>query len=86
MRRRNEPPLSDPELRQIRALLREIQTKKGWVKIVLTAISHSVVIVALVVAYVVVTVTGNDGTPLLAVLGGYVGGAGIQNVTAGKKP
>jgi len=38
-------------------------------------IVHSVLILALVVSYTVVTVTGNDGTGILAILAGYVGGS-----------
>ena len=39
---------------------------------------HGVIAVALIVAYTVVTVTGNDGVPLLTLLGGYVAGVGTQ--------
>lgn len=41
-------------------------------------IAHTVVAVVLIIAYSVVTVTGNDGTPLLGVLVGYLGGAATQ--------
>lgn len=41
-------------------------------------LAHTVVVVALVAAYTVVTVTGHDGTPMLGILGGYIAGAGAQ--------
>lgn len=39
---------------------------------------HAVISVALVVAYVIVTVTGHDGDPLLTLLAGYIVGVGAQ--------
>lgn len=50
----------------------------------MAALSHSLIVVALVGAYVALSLTGNDGTAILAVLGGYLGGAGVQSV-AGKR-
>lgn len=44
----------------------------------LPATIHALVSVALIVAYLVVTVQGFDGTPLLGVLGGYIGGGAVQ--------
>lgn len=39
---------------------------------------QGVVAIALIVAYVIVTVTGHDGTALIAALGGQLSGAGIE--------
>lgn len=39
---------------------------------------HGLIAVALIVAYTVVTVTGNDGDPLLTLLAGYIVGVGTQ--------
>lgn len=41
-------------------------------------VSHTVIVLALVIAYVVVTLNGDDGTALLALAGGYLGGAAVQ--------
>jgi hypothetical protein len=41
---------------------------------------HTIVVLALVGAYLAVTLTGKDATALLGVLGGYLGGAGVQNM------
>jgi len=52
-----------------------------------TAIVHGVIVLGLVAAYVVVTVTGHDGTPLLGVLGGYASGAAAPlAITAATRP
>ena len=48
-------------------------------------IAHTIVIVALLTAYVTLSVTGHDGTALLGTLGGYVGGAGVTTVANGQK-
>jgi hypothetical protein len=37
---------------------------------------HALIVVALIVAYTVVTVANHDATALLGVLVGYIGGAG----------
>lgn len=39
---------------------------------------YAVVAVALIAAYVVVVVTGHDGTPLVTLLGGFIAGVGAQ--------
>lgn len=39
---------------------------------------HGAVALALITAYVVVTLSGHDADPLLGVLAGYVAGAGTQ--------
>lgn len=41
-------------------------------------LAHTVVVVCLIAAYTVLTVTGHDGTALLGILGGYIAGAGLQ--------
>jgi hypothetical protein len=41
---------------------------------------HTLVVVILVGAYVALTVTGNDGSAILGVLIGYLGGAGTATV------
>lgn len=41
-------------------------------------LAHTVVVICLIAAYTVLTVTGHDGTALLGVLGGYIAGAGLQ--------
>lgn len=46
---------------------------------------HAGLIVAALVAYVLLTVTGNDGTPVFIFVGGQVAGAAIQ-ATTGKPP
>lgn len=43
-------------------------------------IIHGVIAVALIAAYVVLTVTGHDGTVILGLLGGQGIGAGIHTV------
>lgn len=45
---------------------------------VLTAILHTVVILALVSAAVVLAVTGNDATFAWSALGGYIGGTAVE--------
>lgn len=42
------------------------------------AIVHAVVALALVAAYVAVTLHGDDATGILGALGGYLGGAGAS--------
>jgi hypothetical protein len=39
---------------------------------------HTIVVVALIGAYVGLTVSGNDGSAVLGVLVGYLGGAATQ--------
>lgn len=46
-------------------------------------ISHTVVIVALVAAYVAVTLTGHDASDILGALGGYLFG-GVMQVGSAK--
>lgn len=43
---------------------------------------HAVIVVTLAVCYTVIATTGHDGTGLLLVLGGYVGGAGSTFLVA----
>ena len=38
-------------------------------------VAHSAIVGLLIVCYTVITVTGNDGNPLLGVIGGYIGGS-----------
>lgn len=44
----------------------------------MTAVLHTVIALALIGAAVALSVTGHDGTPAWAALGGYAGGAGVQ--------
>ena len=44
----------------------------------MSAVLHTVVVLALVGAAVALTVTGHDGTPAWAALGAYAAGAGVQ--------
>lgn len=44
--------------------------------------AHVAVLASLLAAYVVLTITGNDGNALLGVLVGYLGGAGVQKATS----
>lgn len=46
--------------------------------------AHVAALASLLAAYVVLTISGHDATVLIGVLGGYVGGAGVQKVTAAK--
>lgn len=41
---------------------------------------HTIVVLALLGAYLAISLTGHDGTALLGVLGGYLGGAGTANL------
>lgn len=43
-------------------------------------IAHTVVVLALIGAYVAMTVLSHDGNPILSVLLGYLGAAGVANV------
>ena len=45
-------------------------------------VCHTAVVLALLAAYVVMTVTGHDATALLGLLAGYIGGAGTAAVVA----
>lgn len=49
-------------------------------------IAHTVVVLALIGAYVAMTVLSHDGNPLLAVLLGYLGATGVANVGTPGKP
>lgn len=49
-------------------------------------IAHTLVVLVLIAAAVVLTVTGHDGTPAWAALGGYAGGSAFQAVTTPKGP
>lgn len=44
-------------------------------------ITHTLVLVTLIIGYVVVTVTGHDGTGLLGIILGYLGGATASQAT-----
>lgn len=46
----------------------------------MTAILHTVVILALIGCYTVLTALNHDGNQLLLVLGGWVGGAGTAQL------
>lgn len=47
---------------------------------------HTIVVLALLGAYLAITLTGHDGTAILGVLGGYLGGAGTQGaITAAER-
>lgn len=45
-------------------------------------VSHTVITLALLGAYVAVTLHGDDGTVLLGLLAGYIGGAAVEKATA----
>jgi hypothetical protein len=47
----------------------------------LTAVTHTIIVLALVAAYTAITITHGDGTPLLGVMAGYIGAAGITAIT-----
>lgn len=49
-------------------------------------VCHTVVVLALLAAYVVLTETGHDATPLLGLLVGYVGGVGSAAAIAKAEP
>jgi len=49
------------------------------------AITHTLVTLALIVGYIVLTLHGDDATPVLAVLGGYVGGTAVTKATQGPR-
>lgn len=44
---------------------------------------HTLIVLALVAAYVTVTLSGADASGILGALGGYLGGAGVARVTRG---
>jgi len=48
-------------------------------------IVHAVIVLALVAAYVAVTLSGADGTAVLGVLGGYIGGSGSATLLSNGK-
>ena len=48
-------------------------------------ITHTVVAIALIMAYVAVTIIGDDGNTVLGILAGYIGGAGIGNSFANRR-
>jgi hypothetical protein len=47
-------------------------------------LAHTIVVVALIGAAVALTITGHDGTPAWAAIGGYAGGAGVQKAAEAK--
>lgn len=50
---------------------------------------HALIVIALIAAYTVLSVTGNDANALLTILVGYLGGAtveGVANKRANPKP
>jgi hypothetical protein len=59
---------------------RHTQLGKGALDVV-AVVSHTLIVVALVAAAVVLQVTGNDAALAWGALGGYLGGAGIQKAT-----
>lgn len=52
----------------------------------LAAVLHAIVVVTLVGAYLVVTLTGADGNPLLGLLAGYAGGSGAERLATTRSP
>jgi hypothetical protein len=46
-------------------------------------LAHTVVTLAFLAVYLVLTLHGDDATAVLAALGGYIGGAGVQKVAQG---
>lgn len=44
----------------------------------MTAVLHTVVAIAIIACYTVLTALGHDGTPVLTLLGGQALGAGAQ--------
>lgn len=46
-------------------------------------IAHAVIVVALLAAYVALSLTGHDATAMLELLAGYLAGAGVGTVTKG---
>jgi acyl dehydratase len=48
-------------------------------------IAHTLVTLALVLAYVTLTLHGDDANAVLGVLGGYIGGAGITKAVQGAR-
>lgn len=51
-----------------------------------TLITHAVVLITLIISYTVITVTGHDGTALLGAIAGYIGAAGVSQVTTTTTP
>lgn len=47
------------------------------------ALIHACVVVVLIAAYVVLTLSGSDGTALLGVLGGYLAAPTVERVANG---
>lgn len=47
-------------------------------------LAHTVIILAGVIGYIVLTALGVDGNPVLAACLGYAGGAGVSKVTESK--
>lgn len=68
--------------RTILAVSRESERRFDYVVAIL---SHTAIAITLIIAYVVITTTGGDGTSLLYVVGAYLLGAGVQKVTQQKK-
>ena len=50
----------------------------------LALLIHGLVTICLVAAYTTLEALGHDGTPLLGVLAGYLGGAGVQQAAGVK--
>lgn len=65
--------------------VRRLQAARGpGVGEVVAVVSHTLIVVCLVAAAVVLQVTGNDAALAWGALGGYLGGAGVQKATAPK--
>lgn len=47
-------------------------------------LSHTVIVLALVAAYVAVTLHGDDGTLVVGLLGGYIGGAAVDRAATAR--
>lgn len=81
-----EPPLRDDELRVLRGLLDEHRYRYGRKADAMSlaaVLSHTLIVCMLIVAYVALVLTGNNGEPLLAAVPAYLAGAGVQRVARG---
>lgn len=59
-------------------LLARDHARRKFFHDVLTAVLHTVVVLALIAAAVVLAVTGNDATLAWTALGGYIGGSAVE--------
>lgn len=63
------------------AVIRASDDRERRLVLVLTSLSHTAIALALIIAYVIVSVTGGDGNLVLGILGGYLGGAAVTKTT-----